>query len=149
MRPAGPFAANPTATHTQKRAIGSRRDSPPSATASQKAATLATTQKVTIMSASAMRAYQKYPQLVARMNPVRSAARKPNIRRARSIVMPTPAIPDRAAGSTAVSSVTLPPGRDSAAMDQMNSGVFAILTSPLIRGTSQSPVSSIVRARIA
>ena len=36
--------------------------------------------------------------------------------------MPTPAIPDRAAGSTAVNSVTLPPGRDSAAMDQMNSG---------------------------
>ena len=128
MRPAGPFAANPTATHTQKRAIGRRREAPPSATASQKAATLATTQKVTIMSASAMRANQRYPQVVARMNPVRSAARTPNIRRARSIVMPTPAIPDSAAGSTAVSSVTLPPGSDSAAMDQMNSGVFAIRT---------------------
>ena len=101
------------------------------------------------MSASATRANPRYPQLVARMNPVSTAARTPNIRRARSIVIPTPAIPDSAAGSTAVSSVTWPPGTDSAAMAQMNSGVFCIRTSPLIRGTSQSPVSSIVRARIA
>ena len=84
--------------------------------------------------------------MVARVRAARSPARAPNIRRPRSSVTPTPAIALSAEGSVAVSSVTLRPGSESAAIAHMKSGDFCIWTSPSTRGSSQSPVSSMFRA---
>ena len=149
MRPAGPFAANPAATHTQKRAMGSRRETPAVGDRVPEGGHAGHDPERHHHVGQRHARHPEVPPGRREDEPGeerRPQAKHPTRQEHRHADASDPGEGGRKHGGQ-LRHLAAGQGQRGDGPDEQR--VFAIRTSPLSRGTSQSPVSIIVRARIA